>query len=148
LNIIQVTFGAPFLSIPLLVKIALKQGVFAYDCKWSRSLLIANLQFKLPLTNLALLNALLHVGSGVVNDMSLVRDLDIPEGDQRHLHIIETWKRSCGNTGPSGWWRVSDFSKGRETGVLRRTRRRSVSQEQLLSGSRILKAWFSFFVIY
>jgi len=40
--------------------------------------LIANLQFKLPLTNLALLNTLLHVGSGVVNDMSLVRDLDIP----------------------------------------------------------------------
>jgi hypothetical protein len=24
----------PFLSVPLLVKIALKQGVFAYDCKW------------------------------------------------------------------------------------------------------------------
>jgi hypothetical protein len=39
LKIIQVTFGAPIFEVPLFVKNALKQGVFAYNC--SRLSLIA-----------------------------------------------------------------------------------------------------------
>jgi hypothetical protein len=63
---------------------------------------------------------LLHVGAGVVNDMGLVRDLDIPGDIWNMLKeindifiLIETCERSCSNTGPpvGGGYLISDGSR-------------------------------------